>query len=293
MKINQLSYFVMTAKYNNISKASKKLFVSQPAISMAIKDLEDEFKCKLFIRNNNVITLTKEGKHLLLLAKPLLSQYENVKKEMTEYIKKNETLCIGIPPMLGTMMIPTISNEFAKIHPYAQMQITEYGSKTNQLAVESGEIDISLTVTYGDNKLSSLNYVKIKPTKLKLAVNKKSPLAKKSIIKFEDIKDVPLILMNEGTLQAELINGEFHSRGIKPNIKIRSNQIYTTKRLLEHGDFAAFVFDTVFEDDEHIVLKSFEDEIILDIVAFKYPRNFQALLYRLRSLLPGKSGSSW
>lgn len=266
MKINQLSYFVMTAKYNNISKASKKLFVSQPAISMAIKDLEDEFKCKLFIRNNNVITLTKEGKHLLLLAKPLLSQYENVKKEMTEYIKKNETLCIGIPPMLGTMMIPTISNEFAKIHPYAQMQITEYGSKTNQLAVESGEIDISLTVTYGDNKLSSLNYVKIKPTKLKLAVNKKSPLAKKSIIKFEDIKDVPLILMNEGTLQAELINGEFHSRGIKPNIKIRSNQIYTTKRLLEHGDFAAFVFDTVFEDDEHIVLKSFEDEIILDIV---------------------------
>lgn len=266
MKINQLSYFVMTAKYNNISKASKKLFVSQPAISMAIKELEDEFKCKLFIRNNNVITLTKEGKHLLLLAKPLLSQYENVKKEMTEYIKKNETLCIGIPPMLGTMMIPTISNEFAKIHPYAQMQITEYGSKINQLAVESGEIDISLTVTYGDNKLSSLNYVKIKPTKLKLAVNKKSPLAKKSIIKFEDIKDVPLILMNEGTLQAELINGEFHSRGIKPNIKIRSNQIYTTKRLLEHGDFAAFVFDTVFEDDEHIVLKSFEDEIILDIV---------------------------
>ena len=266
MKINQLSYFVMTAKYNNISKASKKLFVSQPAISMAIKELEDEFKCKLFIRNNNVITLTKEGKHLLLLAKPLLSQYENVKKEMTEYIKKNETLCIGIPPMLGTMMIPTISNEFAKIHPYAQIQITEYGSKTNQLAVESGEIDISLTVTYGDNKLSSLNYVKIKPTKLKLAVNKKSPLAKKEKIKFEDIGEIPLVLMDESTLQAELVNDEFRSRGIKPNIRIRSNQIYTTKRLLEHGDFAAFVFDTVFEDDENIVLKSFEDEIILDIV---------------------------
>ena len=266
MKINQLSYFVMTAKYNNISKASKKLFVSQPAISMAIKELEDEFKCKLFIRNNNVITLTKEGKHLLLLAKPLLSQYENVKKEMTEYIKNNETLCIGIPPMLVTMMIPTISNEFAKIHPYAQMQITEYGSKTNQLAVESGEIDISLTVTYGDNRLSSLNYVKIKPTKLKLAVNKKSPLAKKEKIKFEDIGEIPLVLMDESTLQAALVNNEFHSRGIKPNIKIRSNQIYTTKRLLEHGDFAAFVFDTVFEDDENIVLKSFEDEIILDIV---------------------------
>lgn len=266
MKINQLSYFVMTAKYNNISKASKKLFVSQPAISMAIKELEEEFKCKLFIRNNNVITLTKEGKHLLLLAKPLLAQYEKVKNEMTEYIKKNETLCIGIPPMLGTMMIPSISSRFAKIHPHAQMQISEYGSKTNQLAVESGEIDISLTVTYGENKLSSLNYVKLGSTRLKLAVNKKSPLAKKKIIKFEEIRNVPIILMNEGTLQAELVNHEFQLRGIKPNIKIRSNQIYTTKRLLEQGDFAAFVFDTVFDKDENIVLKSFEKEIILDIV---------------------------
>ena len=58
MKINQLIYFAMAAKYNNISKASKKLYVSQPAVSLAIKDLEEEFKCKLFARNNNVLTLT-------------------------------------------------------------------------------------------------------------------------------------------------------------------------------------------------------------------------------------------
>ena len=43
MKINQLIYFAMAAKYNNISKASKKLYVSQPAVSLAIKDLEEEF----------------------------------------------------------------------------------------------------------------------------------------------------------------------------------------------------------------------------------------------------------
>ena len=73
--------------------------------------------------------------------------------------------------------------------------------------------------------------------------------------------------MNEGTLQAELVIQEFSSRNIKPTLRIRSNQIYTTKRLLEQDkDYAAFVFDTVFEEDENIVLKSFEKEIVFDIV---------------------------
>ncbi|MBE6142469.1 MAG: LysR family transcriptional regulator [Erysipelotrichaceae bacterium] len=266
MKINQLIYFAMAAKYNNISKASKKLYVSQPAVSLAIKDLEEEFKCKLFARNNNVLTLTKEGKQLLTLSKPLISHFEQVKNEMQEYVKKNEILNVGIPPMLGTMILPTISSEFAKTHPHAQMQINEYGAKSNQIAVESGEIDIALTVIYDNRKLHTLNYIRIGSTKLKLAVNKKSSLARKEIIRFEDIKDIPLILMSEGTLQAELVIQEFSSRGIKPTLRIRSNQIYTTKRLLEQGGYAAFVFDTVFEDDENIVLKPFEKEIVFDIV---------------------------
>ena len=266
MKINQLIYFATAAKYNNISKASKILYVSQPAVSLAIKELEEEFKCQLFARNNNVLTLTKEGKQLLSLSKPLISHFQKVKDEMHEYIKKNEILNVGIPPMLGTMIIPRISSEFAKIHPYAQMQINEYGAKSNQIAVESGEIDIALTVIYQNKKLPSLNYIQIGSTNLKLAVNKKSPLAKKETISFEDLSKVPLILMKEGTLQAELVIEEFTSRNIKPTLRIRSNQIYTTKRLLEQGDYAAFVFDTVFEDDENIILKPLEKNIIFDIV---------------------------
>jgi DNA-binding transcriptional LysR family regulator len=234
---------------------------------LAIKELEEEFKCKLFDRNNNVLTLTKEGKQLVTLSKPLVAHHEKVKTEMLEFIKKNEILTVGIPPMLGTMILPNISNQFAKIHPNAQMQINEYGAKNNQLAVESGEIDIALTVIYNNRKLPTLNYIHVGSTKLKLAVNKKSSLAKKEIIRFEDIGNVPLILMNEGTLQAELVIQEFSSRNIKPTLRIRSNQIYTTKRLLEQDkDYAAFVFDTVFEEDENIVLKSFEKEIVFDIV---------------------------
>lgn len=266
MKINQLEYFVTAAKYNNITKAARKLYVSQPAISLAIKELEAEFNTKLFLRKNNILELTREGAHLVHLAKPLLSHHTKVQNDMLEFIKKNEVLHIGIPPMIGTFLLPRISRRFAKLHPNAQMEIKEYGSQANQLAVESGEINIALTVIQDDNKLPTLNYMDIGSTSLMLAVHKTSPLSTKKIITFQDLMNVPLILMNDETLQAQIVLNEFKKRGIKPNIRFRSNQIYTIKSLLSQNNIAAFAFDRIFENDDDIVLIPFDKEFKMNIV---------------------------
>ena len=61
MKLTQLEYFCVAARYHNITKAAKEFFVTQPSISNAIKALEEEFGVNLFFRNNNKLTLTPEG----------------------------------------------------------------------------------------------------------------------------------------------------------------------------------------------------------------------------------------
>ena len=61
MKLSQLEYFIATVKYNSITKASKSLYVSQPAVSLAIKELEEEFNTSFFVRHNNQLKLTEEG----------------------------------------------------------------------------------------------------------------------------------------------------------------------------------------------------------------------------------------
>ena len=63
MTIDQLKYFVLCAENNSFTKTSKFYFVSQPAVSTAIKNLENELNCELFIRNNNELTLTNFGKY--------------------------------------------------------------------------------------------------------------------------------------------------------------------------------------------------------------------------------------
>lgn len=147
MNINQLVYFVTVVKYNNITKAAKELYISQPAISLAIKDLEKEFGLTLFKRKNNVLTLTQHGKYLYDLSMPLIQEYNNVNERMNDYINKHSTLNLGIPPMLGTFLFPPIFNVFANENSGFQFKIKEYGSFANKKAVLDGEIDIAFTVT--------------------------------------------------------------------------------------------------------------------------------------------------
>ena len=126
MNINQLVYFVTVVKYNNITKAAKELYISQPAISLAIKDLEKEFGLTLFKRKNNVLTLTQHGKYLYDLSMPLIQEYNNVNERMNDYINKHSTLNLGIPPMLGTFL-------FHQSLMFLQMKIQDSNSRSKNM----------------------------------------------------------------------------------------------------------------------------------------------------------------
>ena len=108
MKLTQLEYFCVAARYHNITKASKELFVTQPSVSNAIKALEEEFGVNLFYRNNNKLTLTPEGEIFYKQAEELLAHADSVASEFHELRKKITPVRIGMPPMLGSIYIPDL-----------------------------------------------------------------------------------------------------------------------------------------------------------------------------------------
>lgn len=91
MKLTQLEYFCVAARYHNITKAAKELFVTQPSISNAIKALEEEFGVNLFFRNNNKLTLTPEGELFYKSSEELLAHADSVESEFHEIRKKNHS----------------------------------------------------------------------------------------------------------------------------------------------------------------------------------------------------------
>ena len=97
MKLRNLIYFIEIEKCGNMSKASEKLYVSQPALSKGMSELEKELGCQLFIRKASNIVLTEEGKRCLEYSKKIIS----LCNEMPEYIKQKETKSLKVGYIFG------------------------------------------------------------------------------------------------------------------------------------------------------------------------------------------------
>ena len=267
MKIIQLQYFVEVVKTNNISKAAKNLYVSQPAISSAIRELEKEFNTTLFIRYNNQITLTDEGHYLYRLSLDLLENFDKVQNDFLSYLKKPEVLKVGIPPMLGTFVLPPILNEYSKRNPNVEIQLMELGSAANKQALIDRDINLGLTVISKDEVVNeNITYTKLIDTTLLFTVNKNHPLAKKKVVSIKDLKGIPIILMKEDCLQSYLVQKEFEKYGVTPNIKIKTNQLYTIKELIKNNNLGAFIFNQVIDNDPSIIGIPLEEPVDLEIV---------------------------
>lgn len=265
MNYNQLLYFITTVKYNSITKAAKELYISQPGISYAIKNLEDEFKTPLFIRKNNILVLTDAGKILYEEGLKLIDSFDQLNTHMHEYIEDNRVINIGIPPMIGTFLFPKIFNEFTKENKNVKITTQEYGSISLINALKNNEIDLAIT-SVGDNIIEDdLKVYHLLSTDLVFCVSKKHHLASKEKISISNLKDEPLVLLKEDSYQHIVLKNRFDKEGISPNTILTSNQLYTIKQLLGYNEAGAFMFKEIVDNDPDLIGIQIDEPIKVDI----------------------------
>jgi len=120
MRLDQLKYFAEVARCHSIALASEKLFVTQPAISIAIKNLEEELNCTLFNRSKNDISLTEVGSQILQSAKKILEE-ENYIYQIAEQNQKSDeyvltgNLKIGTTPILLYSFLKSVISSYESI----------------------------------------------------------------------------------------------------------------------------------------------------------------------------------
>ena len=252
MKISQLRYFQAVCQYNNITRASEALYVSQPAISASIKELEDELGVALFHRQNNKITLTMEGTYFLQQAEEILAKVDAVILQMKDFGGKKKQFRIGVPPMIGTFLFPPMFREFKTLHPDIAIEIFEHGSLQTRVLVEDESLDLAIAVVE-EGMEQTFEIVDILETELVFCVSKTSPLSKKKKLDIEDLRDQPIILMKADSFQNPKIKALFSRHGIEPHVLLYSSQLYTIKKFITDGLAGAFVFREVAEMDDELV----------------------------------------
>ncbi|MBR5543782.1 MAG: LysR family transcriptional regulator [Oscillospiraceae bacterium] len=252
MKLLQLQYFCTACKYNNITRASEELHVSQPSISSAIKELEAEFGVTLFKRLKKGFTLTPEGEVLLRHAQELLEEADRLSLIMSNLQNERRGIRIGIPPMTGISHLPKLYRGFKKLYPDINVSTHEFGAASLIESLNDESLDlVIIPADIGDRKkFSSLNLGEVETV---FCVHPEHSLAGKETVDLRTLRDEPLIIFDKGFIQYNVITSAFAAAGIEPNIVHLSSQLYMIKEFISSGIACGFMFRDIAETIPDIV----------------------------------------
>ena len=265
MKLNQLQYFVAVCQHLNISNAAKELHVSQPTISSAIHELEKEFGLNLLYRNSKNISLTAEGRFLYSRAKDLIESATILQKQMQDMGANKNEIRIGLPPMIGSALYPSLIKDFHKKYPDIYTDIYEQGSTATIDMVLKGSLDIAIVVIDDIKKSKSINIVPIFDTEVLYCTNKKPPFSEKGAINLHAVKNQPIVMYKEGYFLRNALLNRYNDLKITPHIALYSNQLYTTKNLVISGIASAFLLKEIVLQEPQLYGVPLEDPLYLHI----------------------------
>ena len=142
MNLLSLEYFLMLVQEMNFTKASKKLFISQQALSKHIQNLEQDLDILLFDRNQP-LTLTPAGKRLKENAEKILDLKKSAEREIKD-IKdfKYGEVYVGVTDVRGSVILPRILPNFYENYPHVKVKLLEGTSKEIEGALTDGKIDL-------------------------------------------------------------------------------------------------------------------------------------------------------
>ncbi len=251
MTITQLEYFCALCRCRSITKAAEELCVSQPTISIAIRNLESELHIRLLHHRKNSISLTEEGEQFYQKASDIVRRAQDLQSEFSELGDSVLPLRLGIPPIISTVFFPTIMDEFQKVSDIP-IHLFEYGSQRARELVNSSELDLAL-VNMDFYNIEQFESLLMMTDRFVYCVSRKHPMARRKHVTLEDLAKERIILFNTDSVQNELILSRFRARGLSANVIMHISQLATIENVVERGTCGVFLFSSTVPDPKRFV----------------------------------------
>ena len=234
INLNILKYFYEVAQIKNITQASKKLNISQPALTKAIKELETELNTTLLIRNNKGITLTKEGKMLYEYSKTMFQKLQTTIKTINNPKEQKQHLYIGTTTTNFLEPILPVLNEIRKKHPNIQIHMFLEEIEVLENYQGLGKMDIVIKNDYE----TMHNLEKIKTFSIQdhfIASSKHYKHLENKILTIEEVLSYPLVLLTNITHGRRNFDNYLDSIGLKIKPSYEFNSYSLCKELIKNG----------------------------------------------------------
>ncbi|AEC01784.1 LysR family transcriptional regulator [Parasphaerochaeta coccoides] len=242
MDIRVLQYFLAVAREQSISGAAEQLNMTQPPLSRALKDMEDELGKTLFIRGNRRITLTDEG---LILRKRAEEIVDLMEKAKAEVMASNEEIggdvYFGGGESEGMRFLVGIMKQFQRDCPKIRYHIFSGNSYDVTERLDKGLIDFG--VLFEPVTLSKYDNLRLPEADIwGVLMRKDAPLADLDVIRPENLRGIPLVCSKQ-MLDENGLSGWLGHGCEKLNVVATYNLINTPKLMVEEGIGSAICFD--------------------------------------------------
>ena len=283
MRHSQLRAFHFVATYGSFSAAAEKLKISQPAVSEQVKKLEQNYDTLLIRRQNKKITLTDEGRKILLLTKQLFE----VEQQIEDYISESGQELAGSIRIIADSAshVLNILAAFRKKYPKVKVILRSGNSEEVENALRSFNSEIGIM----PNSSKKLDIgIKFLGSSKIIAFGEPEYLdTGKKILKMADLTKLPIIFREKGSNTRKIIEKEAKIQGVhlKPIIEVEGRE--AMRELVASGAGIGFVSEAEFVADSRVVKVNIQgEELIMDeTVAFLKQRSNVRVIRNFLSLV--------
>lgn len=218
INLNLYKIFYEVALSESISDASKKIFITQSAVSKAIKKLEEDLNTNLFYRNSKGVKLTEKGEELLFYVEEAFNNLVTAERTMTESKTLNKgKISIGVPSQIGSFYIFEDITNFHKKYP--NIEITIISKTTTQLLklLERHEIDFIIDTSPINTKIDNIIIQPLIEVKNCFVAKSDTSIDIDKIKTIKDLANYPLVLPIKGTDNRKQLDKVFEKNNVELN----------------------------------------------------------------------------
>jgi len=256
----RLKVFYTVALRLNFTKAATELYISQPAVSKHIQELEETYKTKLFERNGSKIALTPAGEILLKHTKNIFEIYREIDFDMSSFSKERQGLLrLGASTTISQYIISPVLARFHQKQKDIKVNLLNGNTEQIENALINKEIEIG--IVEGQSKNQSIKYIPFLKDELVLVCNTKNPFVKQNEISLDDLKTMKFITRERGSGTLEVIEYALKQVDFKITdlqIEMQLGSTESIKSYLLNSDCFAFMsihaVDKELKNNELMVL---------------------------------------
>ena len=253
MDFRQLQIFESVARNLSFSGAGRELHLAQPAVSIAIRKLEDKLELPLFHRADRQVQLTEAGELLLEHARSMLGQRQTALAQMRELkgLDRGEVRVV-MPAMHGAYYFPSVFSEFKRLFPGLGLKVIEAGTAAIQQQLLNGDVELGVVMV--DRAASDeLEVHQFLDEELLAWVPSTHRFASLDSIEFSDFAAEPLVLTHKGYFMRETIDHLGLDQGLALRVEAETNLMLLTRELLLDGIGISTCMRMVADGDPQLI----------------------------------------